>query len=791
MNTKKRFFITFLIIILINLTFPLSKAKCVTLDSILHEVIKHEESLRSIKPVNYKIFVKISKNNMDIEANLYFISEKDNLKKIVFSLDSDFNIKEVLLNGNKLRFGTHGGDVRAILSKPLKKDEIYELTVRYSYTIAKDKEIVELNHTNYWYPQVYPKEFYKVNLNITVPKNYTAVTSGELKSVKEVGEFKNYEYETSEIHRFLNLISGRFAVKTTKHENINIEVYYPEKMKNLQIDIDEVLAFCEYTLDIYKKKFSLVYPSNYLRVVFLPYGTTPYINSDVVGIYNFYLHNPIVNPKIEFYYTLAHEIAHRWFGHRCGLNLKGPGTLFLTEGFAVYLGHYVISQEYKSFIDDRFMYGRLWEYYLLSNNKIRHKNPVAYYVFGGGEDAVAAAVKSALCLRMLSYLIGEKNFAEILNLYTMNNSYKFPTMEDFKNAVKEVVGNKLDWFFNVFIESTQEFDIGISDVTIEKEKDHYLTSFTITQNMDTVKIENYKVLLISKKTSYFKNISLTNYNQTFKFKTKDKITSIYLDPELCIFDTNPDNNFWSKGTEDLNKALEKFKFGKHNKSLKFFKSALEKDPHIFTLHYPEIREVFLLNKKSKEFNLLLEKFSRHKAIKSTVENAKNQIKYEEEKGFIKSWAVYKPDGKEIDFDKEETPLIKPQDTIRPYEDNTYGIFNFKYIFPEEKSYIVYALISAYSDYERKIHIEFGSEARAKIYFNNKYTFIKEDRIHRSIYPEIIPINLKKGENKIILKFHIKYANTRFIFRLLDENYKLLRDILYSTKIREATITGNL
>ena len=178
MNTKKRFFITFLIIILINLTFPLSKAKCVTLDSILHEVIKHEESLRSIKPVNYKIFVKISKNNMDIEANLYFISEKDNLKKIVFSLDSDFNIKEVLLNGNKLRFGTHRGDVRAILSKPLKKDEIHELTVRYSYVIAEGKEIVELNHTNYWYPQVYPKEFYKVNLNITVPKNYTAVTSG-------------------------------------------------------------------------------------------------------------------------------------------------------------------------------------------------------------------------------------------------------------------------------------------------------------------------------------------------------------------------------------------------------------------------------------------------------------------------------------------------------------------------------------------------------------------------------------------------------------------------------------
>ena len=97
--------------------------------------------------------------------------------------------------------------------------------------------------------------------------------------------------------------------------------------------------------------------------------------------------------------------------------------------------------------------------------------------------------------------------------------------------------------------------------------------------------------------------------------------------------------------------------------------------------------------------------------------------------------------------------------------------------------MVYVFNTIYSDNERTAFIEFKSVAKVEIYFNNEKVFSKKDIGYLFGYIfKRIPITLKSGENKIVLKFYIKYENTRFTFRLLNENYKPLKDILYPTRV---------
>lgn len=793
MNMRKNIFWKVIIFVLIIINLPFSKSNASDYFTFTSLTLDKARELNNIKPINYQIDLRVDeKNNLDFQVKLNFICKEDKAKKIKFFIGEKIELKEIRLKGKKIRFGTAvlaGGfinTVRCILDEPLRKDEIYELTLIYSYKSPQDKKIIHLKGDDFWFPCSYPpEEFFKVHFNITVPKNYIPITSGELKEVEEGKEFKNYTYEIEKT-AFLLFTCGEFNVKSKKFKGVNIEVYYPKELENLK-RIEDTLLVSKEIINLYEKNFSLKYPSRQLRCIFICRKEEFSLYSSELPAYTYgdvivFNKSSLFANEDIFYTTLAHEIAHRWFGTECGGKLKsGAGTLFLTEGLATYLSVSLYYEKWRELIREKYGRRLTLKQYLEGVNKFKCLLPVSKYDVMVDECAAFSLNKSILLLRMLSYLIGEKDWRKILNLYVSENSYKFPTMEDFKNAVKEVVGNKLDWFFDVFIESNQAFDIAISDkILTSKEKDYWTTTFNINKNIDTVKIENYKVLFIGKKSSYQKNINLIHTNHTFTFKTNDEIVAVYLDPDFYIFDTNPDNNFRSKGIEDLNKALEEYDLGKYDKSLKFFKDALKKDPYIFTFYYQEIKEAILLNKETGGLEKLLENLSEYKYLLPYIESIKSWE--DKNEGFIKSWAIYKPERQDNDFDKEEIEQIKKSDIIKPYEDNTYGIFKFGNIFPKRKNYIVYTLLSIHSDDEKEGYIEFGSDAKAKIYFNNKSIFLKksagkEDKMNIVI----IPIKLKKGQNRIVIKFHIKEESDSFVFKLLDKNYEPLKDVIYSTK----------
>lgn len=143
--------------------------------------------------------------------------------------------------------------------------------------------------------------------------------------------------------------------------------------------------------------------------------------------------------------TIAHEIAHQWFGNL--VTMHWWTDLWLNEGFASYME--------KVCTDHLFPYWNVWDLYL-SNGRYRNaieidalktSHPIEVELYHPNEinetfDMVSYEKGTAM-IRMLAYYIGEKSFRKGLTIYLKKHSYKNTKTNDlwdsFEKASKKPV----------------------------------------------------------------------------------------------------------------------------------------------------------------------------------------------------------------------------------------------------------------------------------------------------------------------------------------------------------------
>ncbi len=160
----------------------------------------------------------------------------------------------------------------------------------------------------------------------------------------------------------------------------------------------------------------------------------------------------------------------------------------------------------------------------------------------------------------------------------------------------------------------------------------------------------------------------------------------------------------------------------------------------------------------------------------------------------KNWAVIGPfdntDGKRFD---QAYPPEKEINLTAVY-DGKGGPMKWKSIsnmdtrnllplFQPDREVLVYALTIVKSAVDRKVHIRLGSDDGIKVWFNDEPVWSKNLNRKLLLDQDIIPVEMKKGNNKLLLKITQYNGDWGFHCRITDQNGYAVPELEYMNPFR--------
>tara|TARA_B110000444_G_C18849682_1_gene604569 strand:+ start:4444 stop:6051 length:1608 start_codon:yes stop_codon:yes gene_type:complete len=303
------------------------------------------------------------------------------------------------------------------------------------------------NGAHIWYPcKEHPSDKPdSADIYITIPRGLKVASNGLLQSKNKVNRsWEKWHWKTKyPIATYnINFTIGNFEhVERTSYlykKPLKI-VYY---VLNQSSDkADELIDKAEIYLSFYSHLF----------------GDYPWINEKFGIVQTPYLgmeHQTIIaygnNYKLNdqgYDFLLFHEIGHEWLGNY--LSVPDWADFWIHEGFTIYSEALYLEEliGYEAYIN--FFKNKLSKSIPLSGTIYPHKNASMVDVKG-----LNAYYKGAYVLHMIRYLVGKETLMIILKEFiNMNKRLENNqvTTTDFIELVEKIHGQKLDWFFNVYI----------------------------------------------------------------------------------------------------------------------------------------------------------------------------------------------------------------------------------------------------------------------------------------------------------------------------------------------------
>ncbi len=384
-----------------------------------------------------------------------------------FNLDFlGFEIDELNVNGIEADYNRAERELTIIPAETIIADDAFTVTV--SYSGVPGEGVTELaailsdgwiRHENgvyvasepagaaIWYPvNDHPLDKATYSFRITVPEPYVVAANGLLQeTIDNADNTITYVWEASDptASYLVTVNIGEFAIQTeTGPEGLPIRNYFPQHIASAGAETfaqtGEMIAF-------FSELFG-PYPFEAYGVVVA--DTTIYyaLETQTLSLFD----SGIVDPDSwdgERELTIAHEVAHQWFG-----NSVSPARwqdIWLNEGFASYAE--MLWLEYT--VDSTAMEHELsdWYYYLshpeeFGETFVQPGNPPPTEMFN-----IAVYLRGGLALHALRLRVGDETFFDIIRIYYERFQYGNASTADFISVVEELSGQDLDEFFNAWL----------------------------------------------------------------------------------------------------------------------------------------------------------------------------------------------------------------------------------------------------------------------------------------------------------------------------------------------------
>jgi aminopeptidase N len=281
-----------------------------------------------------------------------------------------------------------------------------------------------------WYPvNNHPTDKATYTFEITVPEPYVVATNGLLKNKTDNGDTTTYLWEaTTSMASYLATVNiGMFQVVTEEGPNgLPIRNYFPStNLAEGQLATSKTSDMIAYYSDTFGP-----YPFEAYGILVIPQDYGFALEDQTLSIFG---QNMLDEP------TIAHELAHQWFGD--SITLKSWEDIWLNEGFATYAeALWVEHTEGKDAANQymRDIYDQITIFDLPAPG-----TPRVEELFGR-----SVYYRGGWVLHALRSQVGDETFFKILHGYYTRYAGKSASTEDFIAVAEEVSGQDLKTFFD-------------------------------------------------------------------------------------------------------------------------------------------------------------------------------------------------------------------------------------------------------------------------------------------------------------------------------------------------------
>jgi len=426
------------------------------------------ERLTDFTVASYDVYVDVSpeKHQLKIKDTIQLGAQEDKTGQLSFRLKKEFKVGRVMQDGSPLRFDREdqqGEEARTIVegvqagpsAAPLILEYEGTFTQPYRYdampaVIVYDDE-VRVTKTSVWLPRIRasgPKP--KARLTVEIPEGFWVVSGDRLINDPRPSDGRvRFVYE-SESDGCGSFCAARYERIAIPWGDKTIEAcYFPEKpdakptlvVRHIAQDKEDILTALETAKNIIR----------FYSDTFCPYPAQKFTLAQK-GAYSAYGYSVrtyiVMNDYTDFHErTMAHEIAHQWWGNLVGMSGKATG--WLTESLA----------EYSAFLYMEHAHGRqsavtgdkrdsLLKYMMTCT-------PIGQAGFNAPDYGNIAYHIGPHVYHMLRYVVGDEDFFATLKSFAKQRANRSTNAEDFIAVAESVHGKSLEWFFEAWLERTK------------------------------------------------------------------------------------------------------------------------------------------------------------------------------------------------------------------------------------------------------------------------------------------------------------------------------------------------
>lgn len=558
----------------------------------LSPVLAQEQRRARIDVENYVIDAEVNPQAQTVSANvqLRFVPQ-DDTSSTFFELNNALNVSRIVdAAGRQISASRSQQDYRINLSFPesLSKGKASTLTFTYDGRLTGNEESPVygikfasiqsdygfLMYPARWFPvNEYTADRYTAELRITVPADYKVLASGAEEQPERVaGNKLTYRFRFTQPTFPGSIAVVKGAPVRTTGQGVTANMYFRSGKEQASAYGEEAGKVMAYLTSV----FGLP-PQASLTVVETENGTpNGYAGPGILFL------SPKAIGRQPNARLLANQIARQWWGV-----LVSPATrnhMWIQNGAAryaelMYLEHQNGPSAIESEIRDTYV-----EALTVDNVPVIQSARLEDY---SPEYWASTAGKGAAVMHMFRFMVGDDKFAQTLKSLIEQFAWKSVSTTDFANIADKVSGQKLDWFFRQWIESSgaPEFKL---DYTVFRTSNGFRVMGKVAQDLDLFRMP-VDLRIETEGNPEEKRIEVSGTASEFVVDTFGKPKKLTLDPNFRVLRySNP-----IRIAVAIRRGEQFFEIGELTEALKEYQKALDVSRNSSLAHY-RVAQVFML-----------------------------------------------------------------------------------------------------------------------------------------------------------------------------------------------------